>query len=224
MSHVYAELKNQYKFKNQLTFLFLYNKYREDKEIIPGKKLPITLSITQNLTQCEIETFNIQLTLESRIQSVETQKSGWTFQRINTMGTSFDKSGELKSSSHVKVPQRNSAKLNMKIEDKYCFFWSLLASLHPIFDSKIGHATRVSYYSQYFNELNINGVEFSNGFKCGDVHKNEKLNGLSVNIIELNFYKDQNEWKHKLIPIEISKKQLDGVVDLLIYKKSLCSH
>ena len=35
---------------------------------------------------------------------------------------------------------------------------------------------------------------------------------------ELNFYQDGKIWKHNLIPIEISKIDLDGVVDLLIYK------
>ena len=41
---------------------------------------------------------------------------------------------------------------------------------------------------------------------------------MSINIFELNFYKDQNKWKHKLFPLEISKNQSDGVVHLLIYK------
>ena len=39
-----------------------------------------------------------------------------------------------------------------------------------------------------------------------------------MNTIELNFYQEQNKWKHNLIPIESSKNQSDGVVDLFIYK------
>ena len=47
----------------------------------------------------------------------------------------------------------------------------------------------------------------------------EKLNNLSFNIFELNFHKDQDKWKHKLIPIESSKNdESDRVVDLSIYK------
>ena len=34
----------------------------------------------------------------------------------------------------------------------------------------------------------------------------------------MNFYEDQNKWKHNLIPIEINKNESDRVVDLLIYK------
>ena len=39
-----------------------------------------------------------------------------------------------------------------------------------------------------------------------------------MNIFELNFNRDQNEWKHNLIPIEVSKNDSDKVIDLLIYK------
>ena len=76
----------------------------------------------------------------------------------------------------------------------------------------------MSNYRQIFDELNIEGFDISNGFRCSDVHILEKLNNLSINIVEVNFYQDRNEWKHKFIPIEISKNDLDIVVDLLIYK------
>ena len=45
-----------------------------------------------------------------------------------------------------------------------------------------------------------------------------KKNNLSVNIIELNFYQDQNQWKQKLLPIENSKNNSDRVIDLAIYR------
>ena len=110
---------------------------------------------------------------------------------------------------------RSNALKNIKINDKYCFLWSLLASLHPCDND---HHNRVSNYKQYFIELNINGFDFSNGFKCSDMHRFEKLNNLYINIFELNFYQDKDKWKHKLIPIEISKNESDRVVDLLINK------
>ena len=50
------------------------------------------------------------------------------------------------------------------------------------------------------------------------MHRFEKLNNLSVNIYELNFYQDGDKWKHNLIPIEISKNESDRVVDVMIYK------
>ena len=96
--------------------------------------------------------------------------------------------------------------------------WSILAKLNPNFDSKNGHAERVSNYRQYFNELNIEGFDFTNGFKCSVMHKFEKVNNLSINIFEINFYLDDNKWKQKLIPLELHKDKTDKVKDSLIYK------
>ena len=45
-----------------------------------------------------------------------------------------------------------------------------------------------------------------------------EINNLSVNIFELSFYQDQNNWKHKLIPIEVSQNDSDRVIDLAFYK------
>ena len=118
-------------------------------------------------------------------------------------------------SNYVKFPLRTNAILNYENNDKYCFLWSILAWLHPCTNN---HPNRVSNYKQYFNQLNIQGFDFSKGFRCSDVHKFNELNTLSVNIFELAYYQDQNKWKHKLIPIEISKNNSDKIIDLAIYK------
>ena len=77
---------------------------------------------------------------------------------------------------------------------------------------------RVTNYKQNFDESKIEGFDFTNGFKCSDVHNFEKLNNLFINIFELNFYQDQNKWKHNLIPIKVSKNDSDKVIDLILYK------
>ena len=117
--------------------------------------------------------------------------------------------------SYVKIPLRSNAFLDIEKNDKYCFLWSILAYLHSCNNN---HSNRVSNYEQNFNELNIQGFDFTNGFKCIDVHKFNELNNLSVNIFELSFYQDQNQCEHKLIPIEVSKNESDRVIDLAIYK------
>ena len=121
----------------------------------------------------------------------------------------FYKTGELDGSSYVKNPLRSNALINNKNKDKYCFIWSISDSFHLY----IVPPNRVSNYKPHFNELNINGFDFTNGFKCNDFHKFETLKNFSVNIVELNFYQDQNKWRHKLTPIEISKK---SQIELLI--------
>ena len=84
-------------------------------------ELPKTLIIIHNSTQSEIDNNNIHWTLENSIQSVETQESGWNFQRINTKEISFYKSRELIGSSFVKSPSRNSAFITIKKDDNNCF-------------------------------------------------------------------------------------------------------
>ena len=125
------------------------------------------------------------------------------------------KAGESNGSNYVKIPLRSNALLNIENNDKYCFLWSILAYLHPCNNK---HPNRVSNYKQYFNELNLQGFDFTNGFKCSEVHQFNEFNNLSVNSFELNFYQDHNKWRQKLIPIEISKNNSDGIIDLAIYK------
>ena len=74
----------------------------------------------------------------------------------------------MKGLSYVKNPLRIFATLTFENDDKFCFLWSILALLHPCNNN---HPNRVSNYKQYFVEINIEGFEFTNGFKCSDVHK-----------------------------------------------------
>ena len=108
------------------------------------------------------------------------------FDKINSMKKSIYKTGEFNGTSYVKIPLRSNTILNIQNKDKY-FIWSTLASLHPCENT---HPSRVNNYIQYFNELYFQNFDFTNGFKCSDVHRFNELNKLSVNIFELNFYQD----------------------------------
>ena len=125
----------------------------------------------------------------------------------------FYKTGELNGSNYVKIPSRSNAYLNIENNDNYCFLWSILASLHPCDKN---HPYRVSSFIQYFDKLNIENFDFTNGFKCSDVLKFSELNSLFINIFELNFYQDQNKGENKLMPIEVSKNESDSVIDITI--------
>ena len=215
MSVIYARLINQYKFRYQTVFSARFDKQNEDGQLLDETELFINLNINHNLIQTDIANINIVYPLKHQIQQQEMEDSGWRFDKINSMTIYFYKTTEMNGSNYIKIPLRSNAILNVENNDKYCFSWSILAYLHPCNNN---HPNRVSNYRQYFNELNIQDFDFSNGFKCSDVHKFNELNNLSVNIFELNFYQDQNQWKHKLIPIEISKNNSDRVIDLAIYK------
>ena len=215
LSVIYARLINQYNIKHQAVFSARFFKQDEDNQVLDETELYIILNINHKLTQTDIENIDVKSPLEHQIEQQEMKDFGWRFDKINSMTIYFYKTGELNGSNYVKVPLRTNAFLNIENIDKYCFIWSVLASLHPCNNN---HPHRVSNYKQYFNELNINGFDFTNGFRCSDVHKFNEINNLSINIFELNFYQDQKKWKHILIPIEVSKNNSDRVIHLAIYK------
>ena len=115
----------------------------------------------------------------------------------------------------LKLPWDQTLSWMLKMIINVVFFLSILACLHPC---DINQNNRVSNYRQYFNELNIEGYDFSNGFKCSGVHWLNDLNKLPVNVFESNFYQDQNKWRHKLISTEVSKNNSDIVIDLATSK------
>ena len=173
------------------------------------------MNINQNLTESDINNTDVKSQLEHQIQIQETKESGWIFDKTSSMKLGFYKTGELNESNCIKILFRSNAILQIENKDEYCFSWSILAC---VLSCKRDHPNRVSNYRLYFDELSIEGFDFSSGFRCSDVHIFEKLNNSSKNKFELNFYQKQNNWKRNLSPIEISKNDPDKVIDLLRYK------
>ena len=189
MATVYAGLINQYKLKYHMLFSASFYKINEQDQRSDEIELFINLNINKNLTENDIDNIDIISQLEQQIQIQETKESGWIFDKINSMQTKFYKTGELNGSNYVKIPLGSNALTNFENNDKYCFIWSILASLHPCEND---NPNRVSNYKQYFNELNINGFDFTYGFKCSDVLKFEKLNNLSIKNFKLKIYQDRD--------------------------------
>ena len=169
--------------------------------------------MNHNLIETDSNNIDFKSQLENQIQIQETKEFGWIIDKINSTKISFYKTGKINGSSYVKFPLRSNAILKIQNVNKYCFIWSILAYLHPCYNS---HPTRVKNYLQYFNDLDTDGFNFTNELKCSGVHKFNELNNLSVKIFELNFHEDDDKWRNKLIPIESSKNETDKVVDLLI--------
>ena len=215
LSVTYARLISQHICRYQTVSSARWDEQDENNQVLDETELFINLNINHNLTETDIININAISPLEYQIQQQEMRDSGWRFDKINSMTLYFFKTDELKGSNFVEIPVRSNAILNIENKCKYCFLWSILASLHPCNNN---HPNRVSNYQQFFNDLNINGFDFTNGFKSSDVHRFNELNNLSVNIFELSFYQDHNKWKHKLIPIEVSKNDSDRIIDLAICK------
>ena len=223
MAIISARSLNQHKYKYQTAISTRFDKQIDDNQLLDETELFINLNINHNLTESDLDNFDVKSSLEHQIQQQEMKENGWSFDKISSMTIYFYKTGELNGTSYVKIPLKSSAICIIENNDKCCFIWSIIAYLHPIADSKTGHATRISNYRQYFKELNNQDFDFTNGYKCSYVHILETLNSLILNIFELNFYQYQNKWQHKLIPIEVSKNISDicGIIDI---QKWLCSH
>ena len=178
---IYARLINQYKFRYQTVFSARFDKQDEDNQLLDETELFINLNINQNLNQTDINNIDVVSPYEHQKQQQEMKDSGWRFDKINSMTVYFYKTNEMNGSNYVKIPLRSNAFLNIENNDKYCFLWSILASFHPCNNN---HPNRVSNYKQYFNEINIQDFDFTNGFKGNDVHKFNEINNFSVNIFE----------------------------------------
>ena len=128
---IYARLINQYKFRYQTLFSARIDKQDEDNQLLDQTELFNNLNINQNLTQTDINNFDVVSPLEHHKQQQEMKDSGWRFDKINSMTVYFYKTNELNGSNYVKIPLRSNAILNIENNDKYCFLWSILAYLHP---------------------------------------------------------------------------------------------
>ena len=157
LSVIYARLINQYKFKYHTLFSASFYKINEEDQRDNHIELYIFLKINNNLTESDIANIDIRPQLEHQIQMQESKESGWIFDKINSMKISFYKTTEMNGTSYVKIPLRTNAILNVQNNDKNCFIWSILVSLHPCQNN---YPNRVNNYVQYFNELNFQNFDF----------------------------------------------------------------
>ena len=149
LSFIYARLINQYKFKYHTLFFASFYKINEEDQKNNEIELYINLKINNKITESDIDNIDIRSQIEHQIQVQETKESGWIFDKINSMKISFFKTTELNGTSYVKIPLRTSAILSIQNNDKLCFIWSILASLHPCENN---YPNRVNNYVQFFNE------------------------------------------------------------------------
>ena len=158
MATIYSKLINHYKFNNHMLFSASFYKINEEDQRSDEIGLSINLNINNNLTETDINESDVKSQLEHQIQIQETKESRWIFDKINSMKIRFYKTVELNGSSCFKIPSRSNDLIKYKNNDKYCFIRSYLASLHPCEND---HPNRVSNCKQYFNELNIEGFNFT---------------------------------------------------------------
>lgn len=76
--------------------------------------------------------------------------------------------------------ENRKAVVNVKNSDEYCFVWSVLSALHPV----ESHSYRLYNYTNFFDELNIEGIDFP--IKIVDIPLFERKNpNISINVFGL---------------------------------------
>ena len=131
LSVIFARLINHDQFKYQTVFSARFEKQDEDNRVLGETVLFINLNNNHNLTQSDLDKIDIRCPLEHQIHQQEMKDSAWRLDMINSLTVYFYKTDELNGSNYVKIPLRSNAILNTENNDKYCFIWSILASLHP---------------------------------------------------------------------------------------------
>ena len=89
LSVIYARLINQCIFKYQTVFSAEFYKQNEDNQVVDETELFINLNIIHNLTQTDIEKFDVVCPLDYQVLQLEVKDSGWTFDKINSMTIHF---------------------------------------------------------------------------------------------------------------------------------------
>ena len=72
------------------------------------------MNINHNLTETDIDIFDIKCPLEHQIRQQKMKHSGWRFDKINSMIVYIYRTGETNGSNYVKTPLRSNAILKEK--------------------------------------------------------------------------------------------------------------
>ena len=212
LSIKYGGLIRQFKFKIRF---YANVKYLLDHEDGPPEESNhyIGVDIINILTRLQLNDIDIMTDLDNEIENRGMEGSGRNIQGINHLKIHFHKTNEINGRTYIKFPIRTNSILNIQNNDTYCFLWSILASSHPVDKDP----QRVSKYIPYQNELNITGIDFTNGMKIIDIEKFENLNNqLSINVFE---YSKEEENDYNLVPLYISKNiENRRIIDLFLYK------
>ena len=85
MSTINAGLINQFKFKYQVVFSASFYKQDEDDQVLEEIELFFRLKNNPNLTQLDINNFDVRYQKERRKWKQKTKDSDWRYHKINSL-------------------------------------------------------------------------------------------------------------------------------------------
>ncbi|MCG8373491.1 MAG: Rho termination factor N-terminal domain-containing protein, partial [Balneolales bacterium] len=139
----------------------------------------------------------------SRFQS---EGSNWTIESIENVTLHTVRHNPLSGSSYIPLPAKiknKGAIINMKNEDNECFKWCVTRALNPV-DKNAERISKILRKQSL--ELNWEGLKWPMELK--DIHKFERLNEITVNVLGL----DGTE----VYPLRLSKSNHPTEINLLL--------
>ena len=126
---------------------------------------------------------------------------------LNQTTLPSNKRQKIEASGYIPTPKkiaRTLGVLNIQNKDYKCFFWSVLADLHPVEHGKSPH--RVTKYQPFLDELNIEGIRWPTPIE--DIAKFEKNNNMAINVFG---YEEEH-----IVSIRISSFTSEREINLLL--------
>ncbi|XP_021341715.1 uncharacterized protein LOC110442433 [Mizuhopecten yessoensis] len=168
-----------------LTLFVKFVKYDQNNEAIYAEPTFRSINSTStNVSQLKEGVAEAFQNLHSAYQNFERDGSGWTIDKILKLEVNTVEYTPLEGSSYIPLPpkiQKKKAVLNIQNTDQKCFLWSVLADIHPIYTD---HPKRVTHYTHYEQELDLNDIDFP--VPLSRISKFEKQNDISVNVLGLD--------------------------------------
>ena len=157
--------------------MFVYLWDNSQKYVTPSADIESIVSGKMN------EVFN-------RFVEYEGSGSGFSLCRINSVNVSFWPHTSFKGSSFIELPtsiKERNAVLNIKNKDNMCFFYCILAQLHPI--DRLDHPDRVAKYKPFLSELKVDEFQAPFPIDGREYARFEKVHehlDISVNVYTID--------------------------------------
>lgn len=145
------------------------------------------------------------------LSEFQERNSGWGLLRILHLAVNMNKYEAFKPGCYIQLPQeiqKKHAVINIKCSDNACFFWSVMASLHPVATPRTQNPSRTSSYPDYTTELDTSGIQLPVTLKQIGIF--ERNNKISVNVF------GWEEETKRCVPLRITEKKRDRHVHLLL--------
>ena len=162
---------------------------------------------------------NIEEEFLAWVDKFQDNGSGFVFEEIIKTNIRLSRTNFLRASSYFPHDLgRRTCILNIQNNDQKCFTWSILAKIYP--PQQSNHTTRVSNYTPYEYQLNMNNIEYP--VKITDISKFEKQNPqIAINVFALEKSDDPNT----LYPLyRTNYNDRDYEIDLLYLEKDGNTH